>query len=156
MPRYVLYATVMLAVAACSTGSPAAIGGQGAGSPQAAGPGSPPHSAALRSGVETQYVDDAVRAQDDLYRHLNGRWLDTFEIPADKGSYGAFAYIDDTTQEQLRSIVESLAASGGAGAAARGSDAPGGDAPGAAAPGGDAQKIADFYASFMDEERLEA
>jgi predicted metalloendopeptidase len=162
----------MFAVTACSTGSPAAIGGQGAGSRQAAGSGSPPRSAAaLRSGVETQYVDDAVRPQDDLYRHLNGKWLDTFEIPADKGLYGAFTRIDDTTQEQLRSIVESLAASAGAGAAvphgntpgaavpgvaARGPDAPGADAPGADAPGGDPQKIADLYASFMDESRLEA
>jgi putative endopeptidase len=159
MPRHVLYAAVMFAVAACSTGS------------QTAGPGSPPHPAPPLSGVETQYVDEAVRPQDDLYRHLNGKWLDTFEIPADKGSYGAFTHIDDTTQEQLRSIVESLAASsaGGAadaagadalrGGAARGTDASAGtdasrgsDAP----PGADAQKIADLYASFMDESRLEA
>src|ERR1700688_4439 len=142
MYRCVGYATTMLAMAACSTGNHAS------GTTSAAQP------AVLLSGVQTQYVDDAVRPQDDLYRHLNGKWLDTFEIPADKGSYGAFTHIDDTTQEQLRSIVESLAAAS-AGGAARGTDAPAGtdasrgtDAPpGADAPGADAQKIADLYAS---------
>jgi predicted metalloendopeptidase len=56
--------------------------------------------------------------------------------------YGAFTRIDDATQEQLRSLVEGLAA-------------PNTEEPSAAAPGADAQKIADLYASFMDEARLE-
>ncbi len=133
MSRYAGSVAAMFAMAACSTGSPGAVGGRGA--------------AVLHSGVQTQYIDPAVRPQDDLYRHLNGKWLDTFEIPPDKGSYGAFTLIDDTTQEQLRSIVAGLAASspGGMGAGAPGAD------PAAAA----AQKIADLYASFMDEPRLE-
>src|ERR1019366_1459107 len=99
MPRYVGYVATVLAVAACSTSN------------RPAGPDSVTHPAALLAGVDTQYVDDSVRPQDDLYRHLNGKWLDTFEIPADKGVYNAFTHIDDTTQEQLRVIVEGLAAS---------------------------------------------
>ena len=90
-----------------------------------------------KSGVDLQYVDRAVRPQDDLYRHLNGKWLDTFQLPADKGSYGSFTYIDDTTQEQLRSIVEALQ----------------GDAAGSADP--EVTKITDLYMSFMDEATLE-
>jgi predicted metalloendopeptidase len=120
----------MLAVAACSTGN------------RVAGVASPAQPSALRSGVQTQYVDDSVRPEDDLYRHLNGKWLDTFAIPADKGSYGAFTQIDDDTQEQLRSIVESLAATNAGGT-------------GGGPAGGDPQKISDLYASFMDEPRLE-
>ena len=85
------------------------------------------------SGVSRQYVDAAVRPQDDPYRYLNGKWLDTFEIPADKGQYGAFTLLDDQTQEQVRAIVEGLIARGG-----------------------DPQKVADLYTSFMDEPRLEA
>jgi len=113
-------------------------------------PAAAAHPAAPRAGVDTQYVDDSVRPQDDLYRHLNGKWLDTFEIPADKGTYGAFTLIDDATQEQLRGIVEGLTApTAGARSAA------GAGAPGAGAPDVDAQKIADLYASFMDEARLE-
>jgi putative endopeptidase len=139
MPRYVGFVATVLAVAACSTSN------------HPAGLDSVTHPAALLAGVDTQYVDDSVRPQDDLYRHLNGKWLDTFEIPADKGAYNAFTHIDDTTQEQLRGIVEALAASNAGGLSASSSD--GGAA--AAAPGADAQKIADLYASFMDEARLE-
>jgi predicted metalloendopeptidase len=111
----------MLTATACSTGN---------------------HSPTPRSGVQTQYVDEAVRPQDDLYRHLNGKWLDSFEIPPDKGQYGAFTFIDDALQLQLRGIVESLS----------------GDGAGADAAGPDAavQKVADLYASFMDEPRLDA
>jgi putative endopeptidase len=101
----------------------------------AAGPSSP--KTATLSGIDLQYVDKSVRPQDDVYRHLNGKWLDSFQIPADKGSYGSFTYLYDVTQEQLRGIVDGL---GGAGA-------------GAGDP--DARKIADLYASFMDEARLE-
>src|SRR5450631_840157 len=90
-------------------------------------------AAALLSGVDTQYVDHSVRPQDDVYRYLNGKWLDTFQLPPDKGSYASFTYIDDATQEQLRVIVDGLAAN---------TDM-------------EAQKIADLYASFMDEARLE-
>ena len=95
---------------------------------------SPAMRRALLSGVDLQYVDPSVRPQDDLYRHLNGKWLDSFQIPADKGSYGSFTYLYDATQEQLRGIVDGLDGSGDA----------------------EARKIADLYASFMDESRLEA
>ena len=74
----------------------------------------------LISGVDLEYVDKAVRPQDDLYRHLNGKWLDSFQIPADKGSYGSFSYLYDITQEQLRSIIEGLGAAGKANGAGGG------------------------------------
>jgi predicted metalloendopeptidase len=103
-------------------------------------------AAPLRSGIDTRWVDQSVRPQDDLYRHLNGKWLETFQIPPDKGRYDSFNLVDDQTQEQLRGIVEDLARPTGAGAGA-------GTAAGAGSA--DARKIADLYASFMDEARLE-
>src|ERR1035437_4642075 len=51
--------------------------------PQSSAVAAPP----LVSGIDTQYIDDSVRAQDDLYQHVNGTWLASTEIPADKGSY---------------------------------------------------------------------
>jgi putative endopeptidase len=92
----------------------------------------------LRSGIDLQYVDSSVRAQDDVYQYLNGKWLRTFQLPPDKGAVGSFTAIEDTTEEQLRSIVDSLEQAG----------ASGGDA--------DSKKLADLYASFMNEEQLEA
>jgi predicted metalloendopeptidase len=100
------------------------------------------HPVTLSSGVDTEYVEANVRPQDDLYRHLNGKWLDTFVIPADKSTYGSFTFIDDQAQQQMRGIVENLTDSSGNVTAT-------GDAA------VDARKLADLYASFMDEPRLE-
>jgi predicted metalloendopeptidase len=91
---------------------------------------------ALLSGIDVQYIDDGVRAQDDFYKHVNGKWLASTEIPADKASYGSFDKLQDDSEAQLRSIIEGLQTS-------------------AAAKDADQQKIADLYASFMDEGALE-
>jgi len=131
MLRIIGYRAALIAVAASCT------------APQVALAGTPVPATALSSGIDTQYEDTSVRPQDDLYRYLNGKWLDSFQIPADKGTYTSFTIIDDRTQEQLHGIVDDLAHS-----SAGGSHAPvSGDA--------DAQKLADLYASFMDEARLE-
>jgi putative endopeptidase len=101
----------------------------------------------LSSGIDLQYVDSSVRPQDDPYQYLNGKWLSTFQLPRDRGAVGSFTAVEDTTEEQLRNIVEGL---------------PGAAAPGAAAPGAaggdgdpDAKKLADLYSSFMNEGQLE-
>src|SRR5271167_1620678 len=62
----------------------------------------------LISGIETQYIDNTVRAQDNFYQHVNGRWLASTEIPPDKGRYGSFDKLNDDTQDQLRRVVEGL------------------------------------------------
>jgi predicted metalloendopeptidase len=87
------------------------------------------------SGIETQYFEPSVRAQDDLYDHVNGKWLATTQIPPDKAGYGPFYVLIDEVQERLRGLVESS---------------------GQAAAGSEARKIGDLYASFMDTARIEA
>jgi predicted metalloendopeptidase len=155
MGRFIWAAAAAIVMAGCITGSRSTAPSL---------PAAPPP--ALVSGVDLRYVDAGVRPQDDAYRHLNGKWLDTFEMPADKGTYGAFTYIDDQVQEQLRTIVDGLAAAGAAtgatgatGAAAAAGSPAGGPVMGAKADpdgtGPDARKLADLYASFMDEGRLE-
>jgi predicted metalloendopeptidase len=111
----------------------------------------------LKSGVDMQYADHSVRPQDDLYRYLNGKWLDSFQLPADKGSYGSFAFVDDKTQEQLRELVDGLVqVETGAGAGAGVGNETGGDPAGSGKADADVRKITDLYASFMDEARLDA
>ncbi|GAB4662752.1 hypothetical protein MOKP64_50920 [Mycobacterium avium subsp. hominissuis] len=39
---------------------------------------------AIRSGIDLSHVDDSIRPQDDLFGHVNGRWLAEYEIPADR------------------------------------------------------------------------
>jgi predicted metalloendopeptidase len=85
------------------------------------------------SGLDLTSFDKAVRPQDDLFLHVNGGWLKKTEIPADKASYGAFDILFDKAQADLRTIVEEASTST---TKARGSEA---------------QKIGDFYDSFMDE-----
>ncbi len=88
------------------------------------------------SGIDTQYIDAGVRAQDDFFTYLNGQWLKTAQIPADKASWGSFAKLRDDTLPQLRDIIDDVAAR-------------------KHKPGSDEQKIADLYGSFMDEAALE-
>ncbi len=86
-------------------------------------------STELRSGIDLRYVDADVRPQDDLFGHVNGRWLTDYEIPADRATDGAFRTLADRAEEQVRDIITSASA----------------------ADGPDAQRIGDLYASFMDE-----
>jgi len=89
------------------------------------------------SGIDKQYIDPAVRAQDDFFVHLNGKWLKETEIPADKSSWGSFHKLYEDTQPKLLDLIETSA-----------------KAPNKAA-GSDAQKIGDFYAAFMDEKHVD-
>ena len=89
------------------------------------------------SGIDVAYIDETVRPQDDFFRHFNGKWLASTEIPADKSSWGAFLELRDDTLPQLRAIIEAAAQDPNA------------------VPGSDAQRIGDFYASFMDEKKLD-
>ena len=104
--------------------------------PSAAGAATEPHPT-LHSGIDLQYVDTSVRPQDDIYQYLNGKWLRNYQLPPDKGAVGSFTTLQDKTEEQLRTIVDAL------------DQASGNDDP-------DAKKLADLYASYMNEEQLQA
>jgi predicted metalloendopeptidase len=110
---------------------------QAAPAPSAAPAGAASAHGAAVSGIEIRYIDDTVRAQDDFFRHVNGRWLATTPIPADKSGYGTHDQLLDAVQDQLRGIVEGLQAT-------------------ADPADPDQRKIADLYASFMDEAAVEA
>ncbi|MDR1442665.1 MAG: peptidase M13 [Bifidobacteriaceae bacterium] len=59
-----------------------------------------------QSGILTDNFDHGVRPQDDLYRHVNGLWLEAFKIPPDRGSDGAFRELRDLSEVQTRQIIE--------------------------------------------------
>ncbi|MGE5148903.1 MAG: M13 family metallopeptidase, partial [Rhodospirillaceae bacterium] len=87
-----------------------------------------------RSGLDLSSIDPGVRPQDDLWRFANGKWLARTQIPADRAGWDTFAALRDATQAQLRDVLEGIDASAG----------------------GERRKLADFYASFMDEKAVEA
>ena len=87
------------------------------------------------SGLTLENFDRTVRPQDDLYRFANGNWIDAFEIPADKSSFGAFTHLYDRSQDNLKAIIL--------------------DASAGRIGGESAQKVGDAYAAFMSEETIE-
>ncbi len=62
--------------------------------------------AQLKSGIDKSGFDLSVRAQDDFYDHVNGTWLKTTEIPADKSNYSMFAKLADEAEINIRTIIE--------------------------------------------------
>jgi len=90
-----------------------------------------------KSGIFLDYMDTQIRPQDDLFRFVNGAWLASKEIPADRAGDGHFNRLREQAQEQVKAIIEDLAKT-------------------SATPGSNAQKIGDLYRSFMDEERIES
>lgn len=88
------------------------------------------------SGIITANNDPAVRPQDNFYKYVNGKWLASAKIPADLPSYGSYWTLRDTTQTQLRELIE---------AATKSADP---------TSQTEAAKIGLLYADFMNEARL--
>ena len=88
-------------------------------------------------GVDLAQMDTSVQPGDDFYRYVNGKWLDSFPMPADRASYGTGTVVFEKTEADLHAILDELAAT-------------------KPAQGSVDQKVADIYASWMDEAGIEA
>ena len=75
------------------------------------------------------------RPQDDFYRFINGQWLATHKIPADRPMDGIFNQLHDQSELWEKEIAE--------------------DASSGKIPGHNAELIAYLYGTFMDEEAVE-
>lgn len=65
---------------------------------------------APRSGIDLTHRNPAVRPQDDLFAHVNGQWLDTYEIPADRAVDGAFRTLYDRAEVDVKTLIDEAAA----------------------------------------------
>ena len=92
---------------------------------------------ATTSGIAVDELSSDVGPQDDLFRHVNARWLATAEIPPDRAAHGAFHELRDQAELDVRALAEEAAA-------------------GDAAAGSDERKVGDLWASFMDADGAEA
>ena len=90
---------------------------------------------ATHSGIDLSYVDDDARPQDDLFGHVNGRWLADYDIPADRATDGAFRLLADRAEEQVRDLIVEASELD-------------------SAPDTDEQRVGDLYGSFMDSETV--
>ena len=89
----------------------------------------------MKPGIEETSIDHTIRVQDDLFRHVNGKWFAETEIPEDKSMYGSFHMLADDAEAAVKEILLAAAETKGA------------------PQGSPAQQIGDLYASFMDEAR---
>ena len=84
------------------------------------------------SGLDLTQIEPTIAASDDLFRHFNGKWLATHEIPPDRSSDGAFGELRIEAERHVHDIIES----------ASGSE--------------EATKIRDLYSSFMAADVIES
>ena len=86
-------------------------------------------------GLDTAGLDRAVAPGDDLFRYANGAWLKATQIPADRSTWGIDPELTELTAERTRELIQ--------------------DIPASSTPGSEVRKVADYYASFMDEVHIE-
>tara|TARA_R110002126_G_scaffold12196_2_gene53134 strand:- start:149 stop:2218 length:2070 start_codon:yes stop_codon:yes gene_type:complete len=91
--------------------------------------------AQLGSGINPANMDTSVAPQQDFFRYVNGNWLSSTDIPADKARWGSFDELRESAEKQVLAIIQELAAS-------------------EHVAGSDGQKMADLYRSFLDEARI--
>lgn len=77
------------------------------------------------------HIDSTIRPQVDFFDYANGKWIKNNPIPASEAAYGIFKIIQDTINNQIKSICENALNS-------------------KAKEGSNEQKIGDFYASGLD------
>lgn len=83
------------------------------------------------SGIIPEFMNKDVRPGDDFNAFVNGTWIDSAVIPADRASDGVGLMVHEEATENVRAIIQE-------------------SADGDFARGTDEQKVGDLYASYMD------
>lgn len=86
-------------------------------------------------GIELDQMQTEVAPGEDFAQYVNGKWLDNFQIPADRASYGIFTKLRERSTEQVNDIIEDLSETD-------------------AQDGSLEQKVGDYYAAWMDVSAL--
>jgi putative endopeptidase len=88
-------------------------------------------------GVDFASMDRSVHPGDDPWSFVNGTWARTTAIPADRGALSQVSRLNDLSSSQIKTILEEMIAR-------------------RASLGGDDARIADYYASLMDQAAIDA
>lgn len=88
-------------------------------------------------GISIEFMDKSVRPQDDFYNYVNGGWMKTAVIPADKSSWGSFNELGEKTDENSLTILKNILTE-------------------KYEKGTEGQKIQDLYATYMDMDKRNA
>ena len=87
-------------------------------------------------GVDLSSLDKSVKPGDNFFQHVNGGWLRTAQIPADRASAGSFQDLQILSEQRLQIIVDELSKKRTLSAEER--------------------KLRDGYSSFVDTAAIEA
>ncbi len=90
----------------------------------------------MNSGIQVDTLSDEIGPEADLFLHVNARWMESTEIPADRAVHGAFHELRDQAEIDVRELCEQAAASDAAGGTVR-------------------RKVGDLWAAFMDAAEVE-
>jgi endothelin-converting enzyme/putative endopeptidase len=123
LTRHALALPLILLLVACNAAGPAR------------NPAAPEGPALGSFGIDTRQMDRTVRPGDDFYRYVNGQWLDSTEIPADKSRYGSFILLQDKTEKDVHALLGALGSEEQTDPTLK--------------------KVADLYAAWMDEATIE-
>jgi predicted metalloendopeptidase len=86
-------------------------------------------------GIDVSGMDSTVAPGDNFFSYANASWLKHNEIPADRSSYGTWGLLQELVKRRLANLIQ--------------------DSSGEQSAQPEARLIHDYYASFMDEERIE-
>ncbi|KKM82338.1 hypothetical protein LCGC14_1320620 [marine sediment metagenome] len=85
-------------------------------------------------GVDLTARNKAVKPGDDFFMYASGTWYDNYVMPADKTRYGAFSGLAERSEDDVKAIIEEIAARKDLNA--------------------EEKLVADFYNAYMDTETL--
>ena len=88
-------------------------------------------------GIALDLMDTSVRPQDDFYNYVNGGWMKTAVIPADKSTWGSFQELREKTDENSLKILKNILSEN-------------------YQKGTEGQQIQDLYATYMDMDKRNA
>lgn len=96
----------------------------------------PPAPSVGGASIDRTAMDPAIRPGNDFFLYANGAWYRKTEFAADRSSAGVWIRLTEEIEQRTTRLLEDAAAGKGENAAAT-------------------QKLGDFYASYMDEARIE-
>jgi putative endopeptidase len=88
-------------------------------------------------GYNADAMDSSVKPGDDFFAYVNGSWFKRTDIASDRTFVGIDSVLNDQIDKDVRAVVEDMAKNPGA-------------------SGSIGQQVGDFYASWMDENAIEA
>jgi len=110
-------------------------GGQANAPANATAAPAPARQAAPAAAADTAPANATLRPGDDFFAWANGGWLARTEIPADRSSWGAMASLAEETNARIVKLIEEAGKDKNA--------------------NGEARKVGDYYAAYMNEAAIE-